>query len=75
MQPGASSLPAFIPPVATGHEALQALLAFSALHDQVRRQTRSEASPSESGYLDPEAPAIAVKWSPKVHIGNLLPSC
>src|SRR6476469_9778332 len=49
MQPGASSLPAFIPPVGTGHEALQALLAFSALHDQVRRQTQSEASPSESG--------------------------
>ena len=52
MQPGASSPPAFIPPVGTGHEALQALLAFSALHDQVRRQTQSEASPTESGQIE-----------------------
>jgi len=52
MQPGASAPPAFAPPPGTGHEALQALLAFSALHDQVRRQTLAETSPTESGQIE-----------------------
>src|ERR1043165_5192053 len=52
MQPGASAPPAFMPPVADGHEALQALLAFSALHDQVRRQPQVEAAPTQSGGIE-----------------------
>ncbi|HEY6183776.1 MAG TPA: N-acetylmuramoyl-L-alanine amidase, partial [Terriglobales bacterium] len=52
MQPGASAPPAFMPPVADGHEALQALLAFSALHDQVRRQTQLETAPAKSGQIE-----------------------
>jgi N-acetylmuramoyl-L-alanine amidase len=50
MQPGNTTAP-FMPPAGTGHDALQALLAFSALHDQVRRQTLTEA-PTESGKIE-----------------------
>ena len=50
MQPGDSTAP-FMPPAGTGHDALQALFAFSALHDQVRRQTLTEA-PTESGKIE-----------------------
>jgi N-acetylmuramoyl-L-alanine amidase len=52
MQPGNTAAPAFVPPVGTGHEALQALLAFSALHDQVRRQTQAEATPTPSRQIE-----------------------
>jgi N-acetylmuramoyl-L-alanine amidase len=36
------------PPGAPGHEALQALLAFSSLHDQIRRQTQSAGQAKSS---------------------------
>ncbi len=52
MQPGNTAPPAFVPPGGTGHEALQALLAFSALHDQVRRQTQTETTPTPSGQIE-----------------------
>ena len=52
MQPGNTAPPAFMPTAGTGHDALQALLAFSALHDQVRRQTLTEAAPTESGKIE-----------------------
>lgn len=52
MQPGNAAPPAFMPTAGTGHEALQALLAFSALHDQVRRQTLTETAPTESWKIE-----------------------
>ncbi|HSS97347.1 MAG TPA: N-acetylmuramoyl-L-alanine amidase [Terriglobales bacterium] len=52
MQPGASAPSAFVPPVGDGHEALQALLAFSALHDQVRRQALADVAPTKSGQIE-----------------------
>jgi N-acetylmuramoyl-L-alanine amidase len=36
----------------TGHETLQALLAFSALHEQVRRQTQAESASSNPGQIE-----------------------
>ncbi len=41
----------FGPPGGTGHEALQALLAFSALHDQVLRQ-KAETTPPSRGRIE-----------------------
>ena len=42
----------FAPMGGTGHEALQALLAFSALHEQVRRQTEAESSSRSPGQIE-----------------------
>ncbi len=50
-QPGNTAPPVFVPAGGTGHEALQALLAFSALHDQVRRQ-KAEAAQTPSGQIE-----------------------
>ncbi len=49
--PGNAASPVFPPAGGTGHEALQALLAFSALHDQVRRQ-KDEAAQKSSGEIE-----------------------
>jgi len=52
--PGNVAPPIFMPASGTGHEALQALLAFSALHDQVRRQTEAgvQGTPTKSWQIE-----------------------